>query len=105
MKQTLIAMVIAGVIAGPAVLPLVAVAAPPAALSGATPDSATTPTVCPLANGPLLAAAGVCCQQKGGICGCRNGVPKCCNGTMGVDCAPSSCRADTPTTDAEPRNP
>jgi len=62
--------------------------------TGGTPDSSG----CAVPNGSALAAARGCCQQHGGVCGCRDGSPKCCDGTIGADC---SCRANTPPSETD----
>jgi len=105
MKRALIVAVITGVFVAPIGIwqPVVA-AAPTVAVPprGTPPENAkaegTSGSDCALPNGSALAAASGCCQRHGGICGCRNGAPKCCDGTIGADC---SCRANTPPSETD----
>jgi hypothetical protein len=100
MKRTLIVAVIAGVFAFPTAVRHPVVASPltagvPAGTAAAESKAeATSDSVpCMSRNGSLLAAGAGCCQRHGGVCGCRDGTPKCCDGTIGDGC---SCRADSP---------
>jgi hypothetical protein len=82
MKRSLVAITLAAVLAVPTV---------PA------PSSTADMSSC-LAPDRLQVAQAGCCQRQGGVCGCRGGTPKCCNGTMGGGC---SCRQDSPTAEHE----
>ena len=94
MKRTLILTLTAGALALSAALPLPVFGAEPLATSAPGPESTTDSTTCTLRDGPLVAASGGCCQRQGGVCGCRGGKAKCCDGTPGTGC---SCRGDSTT--------
>jgi hypothetical protein len=89
MKRGLIATVIASVLASSGAVPSPASSAT-AQLAGASDalEATAEPTLC----GPLLAQAGRCCPRQG-ICGCRRGVAKCCDGTNATNCL---CRSEGP---------
>ncbi|HYT88021.1 MAG TPA: hypothetical protein VEL76_04820 [Gemmataceae bacterium] len=88
MNGTLIATVIAAVLALPAGLTLPVVAGEPSAALATTPNVPLDVSGCTSSDGMLLAQGG-CCLRQGGVCGCSNGVRKCCNGTTasGQGCA------------------
>jgi hypothetical protein len=94
MKRTLIVVVTAGVLVLPNALPG---SVPADISSGASRSMFRAPAAdsdaCPVGRQPFPAAGAGCCQRQGGVCGCRNGTPKCCNGTIGDGC---SCRGDSP---------
>jgi hypothetical protein len=112
MKRALLVMVIAVLTAPVGTWHPVVAAAPAAAAlptdtpsetsttTGATSDSSgcALPDGSALAPGSALAAARGCCQRQGGVCGCRDGRPKCCDGTIGAEC---SCRANTPPSETD----
>jgi hypothetical protein len=89
MKRGLIATVIASVLASSASVPYPAWGAT-APLTGASEalEATAEPTPCE----PLLAQGARCCPRKG-ICGCRRGVAKCCDGTTATNCL---CRSEGP---------
>jgi hypothetical protein len=89
MKRGLIATVIASVLASSAAIPF-PVSSATAQVAGASQalEATAEPTPC----GPLLAQAGRCCPRQG-ICGCRRGVAKCCDGTNATNCV---CRSENP---------
>ena len=97
MKRDLIATVIASALALSAAGPYPVLGAA-AQLAGAptTPEATADSTPCPFPTGPLLAQGGRCCQRQG-VCGCRNGVLKCCDGTTADGCP---CRGDSPVDEA-----
>lgn len=83
MKRGLIATVIATVLASSAIVPYPVFGAP-AQLGRAptTPEATVEPTPCE----PLLAQGGGRCCPRQGICGCRRGMAKCCDGTTARNC-------------------
>ena len=89
MKRSMLAMVIAGALA---------LASGPVGAESQrddpAPGSDATSSALPCSASDRLLALGQsgCCQREGGVCGCRNGTPKCCNGTMGSGCR---CRGNT----------
>ena len=93
MSRALIVTVIAGVLALPTALAQPVVAGSPLAVTAPTPEATSDFSACTVREGPVLAAGNGCCQRQGGVCGCRNGTPRCCDGTTGAGC---SCRADGP---------
>jgi hypothetical protein len=104
MTRTLVATLIVGILALPATLPLSAVAEPtvPAVVAPDATDQALSGSEpCALQAGTTLAAGDGCCGRQGGVCGCRNTRPKCCNGAMAGDGC--SCRADSPWSEAVDR--
>lgn len=92
MKRALIAMMISGALALSAAVPLAVFGMEsPAPVPVPIPDvSESAP--CSVGDPSLVAASGGCCQRQGGICGCRNGKARCCDGTPGAGC---SCRGDS----------
>jgi hypothetical protein len=89
MKRSMLAMVITGVLAlamGPVV------AESPREASVPTSDATSAAVPCSDSERLLVLGQSGCCQREGGVCGCRNGTPKCCNGTMGSGCR---CRGNT----------
>lgn len=93
MKRSVLAMVITGVLALPTALPYPIVAASPLDVPPPASEATSGALPCSGNDGLLLLAQAGCCQRQGGVCGCRNGKPKCCNGTMGNGCP---CRGNTP---------
>jgi hypothetical protein len=91
MKRALIITVIASVLAVASAVPHPVVAASPPAVPVQMPEATPDSAPCTFREGVLLAAGGGCCQRQG-ICGCRGGKLKCCDGTTGVGCP---CRADS----------
>jgi len=92
MKRAMILTVIAGALALSTALPFPASGAELLAVAPPAPED-TDSTACTLRDGPRVAASG-CCQRQGGVCGCRGGKAKCCDGTPGTGC---SCRGDSTT--------
>ena len=92
MKRALIATLISGALALSSAVPLTALgmeSMPPVPVP--IPDVSDS-VPCSAGDTSLVAASGGCCQRQGGICGCRNGKARCCDGTPGVGC---SCRGDS----------
>lgn len=96
MKRALIVTVIAGVLALPTALPRAVVAASTLAVPAPTPEATSDSSPCTFRTGLLLAQGGGCCQRQG-VCGCRNGALKCCDGTTANGCP---CRGDSPVNEA-----
>lgn len=96
MKRALIVTVIAGVLALPAALPRAVVAA--STLAAVAPTAETTADATPCTSGTeLFLAQGSGCCQRQGVCGCRQGALKCCDGTTATGCP---CRDDSPAAEA-----
>jgi hypothetical protein len=97
MKRALIVIMISGTVALSIALPRLAFGAA-AQLAGAssTPEATADSTLCPSSIGRVLAQRGQCCQRQG-VCGCRNGLLKCCDGTTANGCP---CRGDRPADEA-----
>ena len=94
MKRAVIVALISGALTLSAlVLPVFGVESPPPAPEPVlTPDPVTDSTPCAVRDASVVAASRGCCQRHGGICGCRGGNAKCCDGTPGGACA---CRGDS----------
>jgi hypothetical protein len=94
MKRALIVTVIASVLALPSALPRSVPADIPSGASGSMLEAPSAESgACTVGREPVPVAGAGCCQRQGGVCGCRNGTPKCCNGVIGDGCA---CRGDSP---------
>jgi hypothetical protein len=89
MKRALMVTVVAGLLALPSVVPRPV----PADISSGAPAPSPDAGACTIGREPFAVAGAGCCQRQGGVCGCRNGTPKCCNGAPGDGC---KCRGDSP---------
>jgi hypothetical protein len=94
MKRALIATLISGALALSMTLPPAVLGTEwgPVPVPVPLPDAATIDASrCASVDGVVVARGG-CCQRNGGICGCRNGQARCCDGRPGVGC---SCQGDS----------
>jgi hypothetical protein len=94
MKRALIAAMISGALALSTAVPLsvFGMESLPAPVPVPVPDPVSDSAPCSVGDASRVLASEGCCRRQGGICGCRNGKARCCDGTPGAGC---SCRGDS----------
>jgi hypothetical protein len=92
MRHTVVSLAIAAMLALPAGVASPVAAATPEPTPAPAREAPDAPSCALGPESAVLLAGSACCQREGGMCGCRDGKARCCNGTAST-CA---CRADTP---------
>ena len=93
MKRALIVTMLSGALALSVTLPVpvFGIDSGPAPVPAPMTDGAADLGPCRSVDGAVVALGG-CCQRNGGLCSCRNGQARCCDGKPGVGC---SCQGDS----------